>query len=102
MTVPQARHINFANFQRIASGMTEDKVNEILGVPPGDYRAEPGFILVGPGHIRLAPGDDPAGGKLEIWYIPRYHVEVYFDREGRVLGKYWHDAEANRSRGRWD
>jgi hypothetical protein len=74
--------------------MSEEEVTCIFGVPPGDYRHPPGFRLVGPGHI---PWSEAArGGKLAVWYVPRYHAEVLFDRNGSVVGKYWYDAEAKR------
>jgi hypothetical protein len=93
-TDPRAAGITRANFERILEGASADEVNRLLGAPPGDYRSKPGFLLVGPGHI---PWTERArGGKLEVWYIPHSHVEVLFDRNGRVLGKYWHDSDANR------
>lgn len=94
--------INFANFLRIEQGMSESEVHELLGVPPGDDRVEPGFDLVGPGHIHVPPGVDTTGGKLAVWYIPRFHVEVFYNREGGVQGKYWHDENSNRSRSNWN
>jgi outer membrane protein assembly factor BamE (lipoprotein component of BamABCDE complex) len=91
LTDPRAAHVTRANFQRIQEGMSADEINEILGVPPGDYRRSRGFVLVGPGHV---PRTNKAqGGRLEVWYVPRHHVEVLFDREGRVAAKYWHDSD---------
>jgi hypothetical protein len=93
LTDPRAAGITRAHFDQILEGSSADDGNRLFGVPPGDYRAEPGFRLVGPGHV---PWTEPArGGKLEIWYIPRAHVEVLFDRTGRVVGKYWHDSDAS-------
>ena len=94
LTDSHAAGITKANFDRIAEGNCADEVNQFFGVPPGDYRSELGFLLVGPGHIPWT--EQARGGKLEIWYIPRCHVEVLFDRNGRVIGKYWHDVDANR------
>ena len=94
LTDPRAAGITAANFDRIQAGMSADEVNHLFGVPPADYRSEPGFILVGPGHV---PWTEKAqGGRLEIWYVPRYHAEVLFDPDGRVVGKYWHDEAMNR------
>jgi hypothetical protein len=93
LTDLRAAGINASNFNRIQLGMSADEVDGIFGVPPGDYRRSPGFLLVGPGHIL---GSEAAGGgRLEVWYVPRYHAEVLFDRNGCVVGKYWHDADAN-------
>lgn len=94
LTDPRAASITKANFDRIQDGMSVAEVNQLLGVPPGDYRSEPGFVVVGPGHISRT--GKAQGGKLAIWYIPRYHLEILFDRNGRVIGKYWHDADANK------
>ena len=89
LTDPLAAGINKANFDRVFEGSSAEEVNQVFGVPPGDYRRPPGFLIVGHGHI---PWTERArGGKLEVWYIPRSHVEVLFDRNGRVVGKYWYD-----------
>ena len=93
LTDPRAAGITKANFDRILEGSSADEVNRLFGVPPGDYRSKPGFLLVGHGHIPWT--EQARGGKLEVWYIPRYHVEVLFDRNGRVVGKYWYDYDAN-------
>jgi hypothetical protein len=94
LTDPRAAGVNADNVDRIQVGMSAEEVDDILGVPPGDYRRPPGFRMVGPGHI---PWSETArGGRLAVWYVPRYHVEVLYDRNGCVLGKYWHDAEAKK------
>jgi hypothetical protein len=89
----RAQGITRVNFDRICEGMSEAEVVAILGVPPGDYRRYPNYVLRGPGHIPL---DQRAnGGTLEVWYVPGQHVEVLYDKRGRVIGKYWHDCEGN-------
>jgi hypothetical protein len=93
-TDPRAVGITRANFERILEGASADEVNRLFGAPPGDYRSEPGFLLVGPGHIPRT--EQARGGKLDVWYIPHAHVEVLFDRNGRVVGKYWYDSDTNR------
>jgi hypothetical protein len=94
LTDQRAAGINEDNFDHIQKGMRAEEVDDIFGVPPGDYRRPPGFLLVGPGHI---PWSDAArGGRLAVWYVPRYHAEVRYDRNDCVVGKYWHDEEANR------
>jgi hypothetical protein len=93
LTHPRAAGITRANFDRIVEGSSAEEVNQVLGVPPGDYRRPPGFLLVGHGHI---PWTERArGGKLEVWYIAGSHIEVLFDRDGRVVGKHWHDWDLN-------
>jgi hypothetical protein len=93
LTDPRAAGITRAHFDQILEESSADDVNRLFGVPPGDYRGGPGFRLVGPGHV---PRTEPArGGKLEVWYTPRAHVEVLFDRSGRAVGKYWHDSGAS-------
>jgi hypothetical protein len=89
----RAAGITRANFDQILEGSSAEEVNRLFGVPPGDYRRKPGFLLVGHGHIPWT--EQARGAKLEVWYIPHYHVEVLFDRNGRVVGKYWHDYDAN-------
>jgi hypothetical protein len=89
----RAAGITRANFDRIVEGSSADEVNRLFGVPPGDYRSKPGFLIVGHGHIPWT--EQARGGKLEVWYIPRYHIEVLYDRNGRVVGKYWYDYDAN-------
>ena len=87
-----AAAVNADNFQRIQVGMSAEEVNRIFGVPPGDYRRPPGFLLVGPGHV---PWSEAAiGGRLAIWYVPHYHAEVLFDRDDFVVGAYWCDYDA--------
>jgi hypothetical protein len=94
LTDQRAAGVNAGNFQRIQVGMSAEEVNGIFGVPPGDSRRPPGFLMVGPGHI---PWSEAArGGKLAVWYVPRCHAEVLYDRNGCVVGKYWHDAEAKK------
>jgi hypothetical protein len=93
LTDSRASGITMANFERILNGSSVDEVNRLFGVPPGDYRRPPGFLIVGHGHIPWT--EQARGGKLEVWYIPRSHVEVLFDRNGRVVGKYWYDYDAN-------
>jgi hypothetical protein len=89
LTDPRAAGITRANFDRILEGSLADEVNRLFGVPSGDYRSKPGFLLVGHGHIPWT--EQARGGKVEVWYVPRSHVEVLFDRNGRVVGKYWYD-----------
>jgi hypothetical protein len=89
LTDPRAAAITRANFDRIVEGASADEVNRLLGVPPGDYRSPPGFLIVGHGHIPWT--EQARGGTLRVWYVPRSHVEVLFDRNGRVVGKYWYD-----------
>jgi hypothetical protein len=92
--VARAQGITRVNFDRICEGMSAADVVASFGVPPGDYRRYPNYILRGPGHIPL---DQRAnGGTLEVWYVPGHHVEVLYDKRARVIGKYWHDCEANR------
>ena len=94
LTDPRATGINANNFDRVQEGMSAEDVNRIFGVPSGDYRDPPGFKLVGHGHV---PWIEAArGGRLEVWYVPDYHAEVLFDRNGCVVGKYWHDYGAKR------
>lgn len=93
LTDPRAAGVTAANFDRIQEGMSAEEVSHLFGVPPGDYRRPPGFLMVGPGHV---PWTEKArGGKLSIWYVPGCHAEVLFDSNGRVVGKYWH-IEVNR------
>ena len=82
------------NFERIQDGMTEAEVNTLLGGPPGEYRSEPGFFLVGPGHIPRS--ERSRGGKLEVWYCTGLHIEVLYDKDARVVGKHWLDTGAGR------
>ena len=92
LTDQRAAGVNADNFQRIQVGMSAEEVNGIFGVPPGEYRRPPGFLMVGPGHI---PWNEAArGGRLAIWSVPRCHAEVLYDRNDCVAGKYWHDEEA--------
>src|SRR5262245_3209770 len=86
---PRAAAITRANFDRIVEGASAEDVSQILGVPPGDYRRPPGFLIVGHGHIPWT--EQARGGKLQVWYIPGAHVEVLFDRNGLVVGKHWQD-----------
>ena len=93
LTDSRAAGITRANFDRIVEGSSADEVNRLFGVPPGDYRSKPGFLIVGHGHIPWT--EQARGGRLAVWYIPRANVEVLFDRNGRVVGKCWHDSDAN-------
>ena len=90
----RAAGVNADNFQRVQVGMSAEEVNGIFGVPPGDYRRPPGFLMVGPGHI---PWNEAArGGRLAVWYVPRCRAEVLYDRNDCVVGKYWWDEEAKK------
>ncbi len=48
LTDPRAAGITATNFDRIQTGMSADEVTHVFGVPSGDHRREPGFVLVGP------------------------------------------------------
>jgi hypothetical protein len=94
LTDQRAAGVSEDNFDRIQIGMCAEEVDDIFGVPPGDYRRPAGFLMVGPGHI---PWSEAArGSRLAVWYVPRYHAEVRFDRNDCVVGKYWYDAEAKK------
>jgi hypothetical protein len=94
LTDQRAAGVNEDNFDHIQIGMCAEEVDDIFGVPPGDYRRPPGFLMVGPGHI---PWSEAArGSRLAVWYVPRYHAEVRYDRNDCVVGKHWHDAGANK------
>jgi hypothetical protein len=68
-------NINLASIEKIKAGMTLAEVEEILGVPPGDYTTTPTTSLsdgwMGPGDKEWA-GDD---GVISVW----------FDPQGRIL-----------------
>lgn len=82
----------YNRYQQIAPGMNETAVTALLECPPGDYRAKPGFVLVGPGHVRVpADGASQSPFVLRLWYFDDGYVEVLFDRDGNVAGKYWND-----------
>ena len=77
-------HINQEGFEKIQVGMTWGEVEEILGVPPGDYgqgKRSTGYI------IGEFDPDFPIvhdEQNMEEWSAGDVLVRVVYDREGRV------------------
>jgi hypothetical protein len=67
-------NINLASVEKIKPGMTLAEVEEILGVPPGDYTTGPTTSLcdgwLGPGDREWA-GDD---GVISVWLDPQGRI----------------------------
>jgi hypothetical protein len=82
---PPKHNINADGYQNIRLGMTEREVEEVLGVPAGDYGPGKGEILdygvfTATSHsIRT----DPNGKK---WLAGSFAITVCFDERARVRG----------------
>ena len=91
-------------FDRVAAGMSDEQVREILG-PPGDYRsdrlpqvseyAEAWRVRDGAFARREYRGQDVhtevglSGKRFSVWKADEATVIVEFDGDGRVCGKVW-------------
>jgi hypothetical protein len=66
--------------QQIRAGMSQQEVEAILGVPPGDYSGESNRTT-----IWMDTSSFPPGWRCETWRSPSTAVAVWFDGDGRVL-----------------
>jgi hypothetical protein len=83
--VPENR-ISQDGFERLEKGMTRQAVEEVLGVPPGDYVTEPVHFVRPVGQVLIAdlrrPPDGPEteviwqgnGGRIVVWFDERETV----------------------------
>ena len=61
--------------------MTLQQVEDLLGGPPGDY----GWRRVGSSSMTMEGVLAPPGSKEMVWFNDDKRIEVYFDKQGRVL-----------------
>ena len=94
-TTPNAR-INRESFQQIRTGMTEEEVIEILGVPPRKYddsyvskRAKKKFDVVG---VTDLPGDDP-NLITKAWVADGMAIQIGFDQTGKARFVFYYGFE---------
>lgn len=69
------------NFDRIKSGMQRQKVEAILGCPPGDYRTGPTVSCLA-GFASLAVEDNTL--RKLTWQGDRTNIEIWIDPKGLV------------------
>jgi hypothetical protein len=77
---PTATHVR-ARFDQIQNGMTEQRVEEVLGVPRRVYDTARSYSTM------TAVGTGSGRSHLSWWYFPDCAIEVGFDEDGRVSGK---------------
>jgi hypothetical protein len=79
---PPPRRLNVDAFPLVRTGMTQAEVEGLLGGPPGNYGRHAG----GEGMMTLEGYIAPAGSVERLWCDDANRFEIYFDREGRVVG----------------
>ena len=82
-----------ASFEQIHNGMTERKVEEVLGGPARDYRKR----VLGSLHIEYIG----KVGKEKAWHGDLESVFVWFNEQGEVIGKDYSDNLENESLSDW-
>src|SRR5438270_7692812 len=82
--VSRARHhINPETFARITRGMTLEEVQDLLGVPSGDYTTKPSVMI----HEDLF-GSRITGREVEQkWVSDAGAISIWFDEDGKVVSK---------------
>ncbi len=82
-----AHALDRAHYRRLAPGMTEAEVQDVLGGrPPG--RAISGIVLMELIDEEGAnPGDTSNGGKSRLWASNQGQIGVVFDADGRLRSK---------------
>jgi hypothetical protein len=80
---PPAR-LHVENFSRIANGMSQTEVEELLGGPPGNYgrHARGGYMMTMEGYIA------PTNAVERVWCDDAHRFEIYFDNQNRVAGRH--------------
>ena len=91
---PQPR-ISPASFERIHEGMSQDQIEAIIGLPPGDYYTGPrgvgGSTSRGPFGFPCVEKGRPWGkqtGRVISWWGNDYAIEVSFDKSEKADGWY--------------
>jgi hypothetical protein len=91
---PQPR-ISPASFERIHEGMSQDQIEAIIGLPPGDYYTGPrgigGITSRGPFGFPCVEKGRPWGkqtGRVIIWWGNDYAIQVSFDKSEKADGWY--------------
>jgi hypothetical protein len=77
----RGRLIDREHCDRIKKGMTQAEVEAVLGAPPGDYAARPGFV------VGVEREGDNQGPRSETWRADGAQLRVVFDGQGKVQGK---------------
>jgi len=88
-------HINRETFERIENGMTLAEVEQIIGVPPGNYETRQ---RNGPRHPRSAyvlfEGNNIYSIAPEVtWSSNDGEIIVTVSKDGRVMHKHFNDVE---------
>jgi hypothetical protein len=84
MPVPKPLvRVNQAQFQRIAEGMTEAEVEDLLGGPPGDYTWGRTYVICD----SMASYAMFDGEEVEEWRSDDAIIRVYFGPEGTMVRK---------------
>jgi hypothetical protein len=76
------RRLASENYSMIRDGMSQAKVEELLGGPPRNY----GRYFNGGGVMTMEGYWAPPGAVERIWCDDSNRFEIYFDPEGRVIG----------------
>lgn len=78
---PPGDVINRRAYEQIHEGLTRAEVDELVGLPPGDYTAHKNA----PGGFRSSPGVPPP-----LWWASDEGcLVVWFDADGLVISKDW-------------
>lgn len=77
-----ASPINRDTFERIENGMTLKEVEELIGLPPGEYEKGVMYWYAEPGSMFGMKGD-----KCESWSSNNGQIVVWVSPEGKVTDK---------------
>jgi hypothetical protein len=78
------KQLNRDRFDQIRLGMSQAEVEAILGGPPGDY----GRYRWGTAMMTCEGSPQPPGSVEVAWFDDSSRFEVFFNRQGRVVGSH--------------
>jgi hypothetical protein len=73
-------------FQQLRLGMTEVEVNDLLGIPPGDYTSGPAWSVLDPQPSILVGKVPFIVAKTEFWSDDQTGISVSYDNSGKLVG----------------
>jgi hypothetical protein len=82
---PANRVINVLGAQRLREGMSEGEVNDLVGVPPGDYTSGPGRFRNPPLLYVGGPAGPTAAAKTAVWNDDRAQIVAEYDANGKLV-----------------
>jgi hypothetical protein len=89
VTAPE-RHINRTTCEKIEAGMNEGEVEQLIGLPAGDYTSRQ--VVVWEGSLRM-----PVGAELKTWAADEGTILVCFHDDKVVFARFEEPIDINES-----